>query len=193
MKRNPQSLYDQRHEIIKAYILDPEGTSLSPELQRVYERVIQAARLVDDYPNDGQIRKLLQHKYNIGESQARSDVAMAKELFKSRHTFDWDFWFAWMLKDQTELIRRCKASGDLKAWNAAKKTMFEMIGERPSETEDPRRMEKNVFYIQMNYDGRTISVPKDVIEKLSKKDLGILADSCFSPIEEAEAEDLMNS
>lgn len=118
---------------------------------------------------------------------------LAKELFKSQHTFDWDFWFTWMIKDQIQLIRDCKLHGDLKQWNNAKKVLQSMIGERPATSEDPRRMEKNVFYIQVNNMGTVKNIPLDAIRNLDNDEQKILIDSMYSPIDDTKAEELMNS
>lgn len=188
-----KSLLDQHHSAIKQHVLDPEGSQLPEELRPQLNRVIQIARLLDDYPSTSQIINLMQHKYPVTKAQILRDITIAKDLYKTQHEFDWDFWFAWMIKDQAELIRRCKEAGDYKQWNNAKKVLFSMIGEKPTATEDPKRMEKNVFYIQMNYDGRVINVPREALLKLNQEDMKLLADSCFEEIDQVQAEDLMNS
>ena len=120
-------------------------------------------------------------------------TALAKELFKTQHQFDWDFWFAWMIKDQVQLIRDCKLKGDLKQWNNAKKVLHQMIGEKPASVEDPRRMEKNVFYIQINSMGQKVDIPLDAIRNLSQEEQKVLVDSMYTPIDDVQAEEIMNS
>ncbi len=132
-------------------------------------------------------------KYRISRSQVRRDIALAKEIFKVQHQFDWDFWFAWMIKDQVQLIRDCKLRGDLKQWNNAKKVLHQMIGERPAAVEDPRRMEKNVFYIQINQNGQPLNLPLDAVKNLSQEEKKVLVDSLYTPIDDKQAEELMNS
>ena len=102
----------------------------------------------------------------MSQTQIRKDIALAKELFKTNHTFDWDFWQAWQIKDQLELIQECKLRGDLKNWNAAKKVLAVMIGQKPEAVDDPRRMEKNVFNVQVNYNGQTLNIDLDKIRNL---------------------------
>ena len=159
--KSKTSLEEQNHELIQQHILDPENSPLPAYLQEQCNRVIQVARLLDDYPNESNIINIMLAKYRTTRTQIRRDIMLAKELFKSQHTFDWDFWFTWMIKDQIQLIRDCKLHGDLKQWNNAKKVLQSMIGERPATSEDPRRMEKNVFYIQVNNMGTVSSVLKD--------------------------------
>ena len=139
------SLAEQRYELIQQHIIDPEKSPLPAELKEQFNRVLQVARLLDDYPNDTHIINIMLAKYRISTTQIRKDIALAREMFKTNHTFDWDFWHAWQIKDQLELLRECRLKGDLKQWNNAKKTLAMLIGEKPEAIEDPRRMEKNVF------------------------------------------------
>ena len=71
--------------------------------------------------------------------------------------------------------------------------LHQMIGERPAAIEDPRRMEKNVFYIQINNQGQTVNLPLDAIRNLTSDEQKILIDSMYQPIDDAQAEELMNS
>ncbi len=158
-----------------------------------FNRVLQVARLLDDYPNETHIINIMLNKYRITRTQVRKDLALAKELFKTQHTFDWDFWFAWQIKDQMELIREAKLRGNLKEWNNAKKTLMLMIGEKPIVNDDPRRMEKNVFYIQVNNNGETLNVNLDAIKKLPEEDVKKVIEALYEPIDDTQAEEIINS
>ncbi|MEG0796968.1 MAG: hypothetical protein RR397_10775 [Odoribacter sp.] len=191
--RGKRSLEEQNFEVIRSHIVDPEHSELPAELQPQFKRVVQAARLLDDYPNDSHIQNIMLTKYSVTRTQVRKDIALAREMFKSCHTFDWDFWFTWQLKDQVELIRQAKLRGDLKQWNQAKRTLREMIGDKPVALEDPRRVEKNVFYIQVNHAGSTFNVDLDAIKKLPQDDRSIVMEALYEPIDDAQAEELMNT
>lgn len=193
-KRGIVPLADKSSDVILAHILDPEHTELSPLQTEEFKRVLAAAKLIDDYPDDRHVLTLMKHKYNVSVTQLRRDIAHAKELFKTEHTFDYDLTFAWMIKDQIELIRECKLTGNFKAWNAAKKTLRELIGERPVSNEDPRRMMKNEFYIQIvNGGGQPVSVPLGRLQDLSPEDIQVVQESMMQPIESDEqADELFN-
>lgn len=189
----PKSLEEVNHELIQAHIIDPENSPLPETLQFQFNRVLQVARLLDDYPNETHIINIMLNKYRITRTQVRKDLALAKELFKTQHTFDWDFWFAWQIKDQMELIREAKLRGNLKEWNNAKKTLMLMIGEKPIVNDDPRRMEKNVFYIQVNNNGETLNVNLDAIKKLPEEDVKKVIEALYEPIDDTQAEEIINS
>lgn len=189
----PKSLEEVNHELIQAHIIDPENSPLPENLQFQFNRVLQVARLLDDYPNETHIINIMLNKYRITRTQVRKDLALAKELFKTQQTFDWDFWFAWQIKDQMELIREAKLRGNLKEWNNAKKTLMLMIGEKPIVNDDPRRMEKNVFYIQVNNNGETLNVNLDAIKKLPEEDVKKVIEALYEPIDDTQAEEIINS
>lgn len=187
------ALTDQAYDIIQAHIIDPENSPLPEKLKERFDRVLQIGRLLDDYPNESHVINIMLAKYRVTRTTIRKDLALAREIFKTQHQFDWDFWFYWMLKDQIELIRRCKLNGDFKNWNNAKKTLLAMIGEKPAAVEDPRRMEKNVINLQVNYSGQVINIPVEALAKFSERDRKILLDSLYQPIDEVQAEEIMNT
>lgn len=191
--RGKKALEEQNFEVIRSHILDPDNSELPAELQSQFKRVLQVSKLLDDYPQDSHIINVMLAKYNVSRTQVRKDIALARELFKTNHTFDWDFWFAWQLKDQIELIRQAKLKGDLKNWNNAKKILMVMLGERPVTNEDPRRMEKNVFYIQVNNNGTPMNVDLKAIRDLPQEDIRTIVDAMYQPIDETAAEELINS
>lgn len=188
-------LSDVKSDVILAHILDPDANPLPSTLEGEFKRVVSAARLLDDYPDEAHVIRLLQAKYNVSKTQLRKDVAHAKELFKTEHTFDWDLSFTWMLKDQLALIRECRLKGDLKNWNAAKKVLREMIGEKPAMVEDPRRMEKNVFYIQINNgEGQEVKIPLDKLRGLDGSDIQLVGESLLPVLDtDEQTEQIFNS
>lgn len=192
-KKGTPSLSEQRYEVIQAHILDPENSPLPENLRDQFNRVLQVARLIDDYPDDNHIINLMMTKYRVSQTQIRKDIALAKELFKTNHTFDWDFWQAWQIKDQLELIQECKLRGDLKNWNAAKKVLAVMIGQKPEAVDDPRRMEKNVFNIQVNYNGQTLNIDLDKVRNLPANVKQDILQQLYSSVDDITAEEIMNT
>ena len=167
-KKGLPSLAEQRHELIQQHIIDPENSPLPAELKEQFNRVLQVARLLDDYPNESHIINIMLAKYRMTTTQIRKDIALARELFKTNHTFDWDFWHSWQIKDQLELIRECKLRGDLKQWNNAKKTLAALIGEK-------------------------LNINLDTLRSLSHQDRKEIIDTLYQPIDDVQAEDIMNS
>lgn len=174
---------------VRAHLLDPENNPLPERCEAQFKRVMQAARLLDDYPDDLQVVRLMKVKYNVSATMARKDIALARDVYKTQHTFDWDFWFAWQVKHQLELIRECRLRGDLKTWNAAMKTLKEIIGDKPAALDDPKRMEKAQFFIQVN---NTVMDINDV-RTMTAEQVKELIDSPYTLINEEEAKDIMET
>lgn len=194
MNSGKKSLEEQSYELIQQHILDPEHTPLDPRMAEQLNRVVSAAKLLDSYPNESHIISMLLAKYRVSRTQLRKDVDLARQLFKTDHTFDWDFWQAWQIKDQVELIRECKLKGDLKAWNNAKKVLLAMIGEKPEALEDPRRMEKNTFVIQVSAGtGDKININLDTMRSLSEEQRKEIIDTLYQNVDDAQVEEIMNS
>ncbi len=177
---NKKSLAEQKHDLIIQHILDPDNSPLPDRLKVQFDRIRSAARMLDSYHPSNVIPRL-QAKYNISRNTAREDVKFAQELFKTKHTFDWDFWQAWQIKDIVETIRICRLQNRHKERIAAHKVLREIIGAKPMGEEDPRRMEKNVFYIQLNNNNTTVNVPLDKLRGLSNDDVQIVMSALTAP------------
>ena len=121
-KRGVRTIDEERFETIRNHLLDPQMYPLqTKEEEQQLRRVQQAALLMQDYPNEAHVVTLMLQCHRVSRTQIRRDIALAKELFKTDFEFDWDFWRAWQIKDQLELIREAKLKGDLREWNNAKK------------------------------------------------------------------------
>lgn len=193
MVRQYNSIARLTHDEIEAHIIDPDNNPLPERCREQFARVIAAARLLDDYPDDNHVIKLMRVKYDVSASTVRRDIALARQLYKSRHKFDWDFWQAWMIKDQLELIRECKLRGDLKEWNKAKLVLQKIIGERPMGEEDPRRMQANQFFLQVNMGGEVKNISLGDVRNYSDQDKKDIIDNLYQPISEAQAEEIMDT
>lgn len=184
---NRKALADLDADSIIASILDPEGSPLPAKYEQEKRRVIQASRLWDSYPNERRVAAILMSKYNISMKTALRDIDLARRVFKTQHTFDYDATAMWMIKDQVELIRRCQVAGDLKEWNKAKKVLQDMVEKlHPSSEEDPSRLQANMFVINVTANGHQFQVPLDKVRELDPDSLKTLVDSLATPIEDAE-------
>ncbi|MDH6355468.1 hypothetical protein M2132_001811 [Dysgonomonas sp. PH5-45] len=190
-----KSLEEQKYDVILAHILNPDNSPLPDEYRQQFDRIKYAAVALDEYHPSNVIPRLL-IKYNITRNQARNDIKLAQELFKSKHTFDFDFWQQWQIKDLVDVIRTCKlANGKLeKERVAAHKVLKSIIGDKPTGEEDPRRMEKNIFYIQLNNNNTTVNIPMDKLKGLSQEEVQTVVAAMTTPeIEDSEIIELLNT
>ena len=92
-----------------------------------------------------------------------------------------------MIKDQIELINKCKVRGDLREWNKAKKVLQDMVEKlHPVHEEDPSRMQANLFVINVTAHGHQFQIPLDKVRDLDPESLKTMIDSLSQPIEDAE-------
>ena len=68
-----------------------------------------------------------------------------------------------------------------------------LIGQKPEAVDDPRRMEKNAFYIQVNYNGQNMAVDFDKVRSLPESTRQEIVQQMYASIDDAGAEELMNS
>ena len=70
-----------------------------------------------------------------------------------------------------------------------------MIGEKPVTVEDPRRMMKNQFFIQINNGtGQPVNIPLDKLRGLAPDEIQIIQQSLVQPIaDDTQAEEIFNS
>ena len=184
---NKKSLADLDADMILASILDPVESPLPAKYEQEKKRVLQASRLWDSYPNERRVAMILQTKYHISLKTALRDVELAKQVFKTQHTFDYEATAMWMIKDQIELINKCKVRGDLREWNKAKKVLQDMVEKlHPVHEEDPSRMQANLFVINVTAHGHQFQIPLDKVRDLDPESLKTMIDSLSQPIEDAE-------
>lgn len=193
MKQTKKELAQQNHTTILAHILDPENSPLPVELQEQFNRIKSAALMLDNFHPMSCVQRMMA-KYNISRTTARRDIDMAQSLFKSNHTFDFDFWQQWQIKDLVDSIRKCKIRGDEKNRIAAHKALKLIIGEKVATDEDPRRMEKNVFYIQLNNNGTILNMDLNAIKGLSKDEVKTVVEALSAPEKtDEEVVDILNT
>jgi len=181
------------HDQVQARIIDPEGNQLPQHLEQQFRRVMTAARLIDDDPDEDHLVSMICEKYNCTAHTAHRDIELARQVYKTCHSFDWDFWHIWQIRDQLELIRQCKEKKNLKEWNNAKKTLLKMIGEKPEALADPNRMAKNQFFIQVNIGGKTEYKPIEEVHELRQDEVKEIIDIMQQPITEEQAAEIMDS
>ncbi|MGQ7868706.1 hypothetical protein [Sunxiuqinia sp. sy24] len=195
-----KALEDTKHELIKAHVLDPDSSPLPAEQQELLDRVVSASKILDKNPIQKQAVAIHQQKYpTISRSQAYEDLRLATRLFNTLHTFDWDLWRTWLLNDVVKNIEKCRNSGtpaDRRVIAMEHANLMKAIGEKPEMLPDPKRMEKNAFYIVIqNNNNQQIKVDLNDLDKLPETALREVMKAIYGggEITESDAENLMNT
>jgi hypothetical protein len=170
-----KALSDERYELIKSHILDPENSPLPQEMQQQLDRIISMAKVLDKHPTLKHAVALHRSKYpGISNSQAYLDGRIARRIYKSMHEFDFDFWKSWLVNDIVENINRCEdnpshQSRRIIAMEHA--NLIKAIGEKPDDLQDPRRNEKHQFYLLVQLNQQNIKIDLNSLEKLPAETL----------------------
>jgi len=193
-----KSLQDNRYELIKAHILDPENSPLPQEHKQQLERIIDASRILEKNPMQKQAVALLRAKYpDTGRTQAYEDIRLAVKLFNTLHTFDFDFWHSWLINDIVKNIERCRNLGTAKAFGVIASehaNLIKALGDKPEEIVDPKRNEKHAFYILVQNNNTQVKLDINDLHKLPVNTLQELNRALFAKeINDTEAEEIFNS
>lgn len=170
-----KALTDEKHELIKAHILDPEKSPLPEQMQEQLDRVVSMAKVLDKNPVTKHAVALHLSKFpHLSETTAYRDARLAKRIYNSLHEFDFDFWQAWLINDIIRNIERCRNADshhDRRVIAMEHANLLKAIGEKPEEMPDPKRNEKHQFYIMVNVDNRSYKIDLNNLHKLPEATL----------------------
>jgi len=187
------------YELIKAHIIDPASSPLSPLQQKQMDRLVSASRILDKNPVQKNAISLLRKKYpEIKYTTAYNDIRLAAKLFNSLHTFDFDFWHTWLINDIVANITKCGTENtptSRKVIAMEHANLLKAIGEKPTDLEDPKRLEKQSFYILIQNNTNTVKVDVDNLHKLPEATLKEINRIVFTgkEITEADAEEIFKT
>ena len=193
------ALEDLNYEVIKGHILNPDSSTLTELQQNQLNRIISLAKILDKNPNQKAAISLHKSKYpDIGTTTAYSDIHLAVRLFNTIHTFDYDFWRTWLINNIVANITKCNNDNS----PAARKiialehqNLLKAIGERPTDLEDPKRLEKQSFYILIQNNKNTVKLDVDNLHKLPEATIREINRIVFTgnEISEQDAEDIFKT
>jgi hypothetical protein len=102
------------------------------------------------------------------------------------------------MNDIVRNIDRCRINNSpaaLRVIAAEHANLLNALGKRPEEIEDPRRMEKNNFYIVVQSNNNTVNIDADQLSKLPANTVSEINRVLFSGAEitDVEAEEIMGT
>jgi hypothetical protein len=194
-----KALADQTYELIKGHILDPENSPLPDNLQEQFSRETSVAKVMDKNPTMKHAIAIHKSKYtHINTVTAYRDLHLARRLYNTWHTFDFDFWQTWLINSITENITRCRNNPTVQNKRIIvmeHANLIKAIGEKPQELPDPDRNEKHSFYLLMQINNNTVKFDLNNLHKLPPETLQELNKALVagSEIDDDQAGKIMNS
>jgi hypothetical protein len=194
-----KALENLKYDTIKAHMLDPDHSPLPADLANLLDRIVSLSKILDKNPMQKQAIALHRIKYpEIVTSVAYEDMRLCLKLFKTIHTFDFDFWQTWLINDIISNImesRKGNTEKDRKVISAEHTNLMKAIGGKPENLEDPRRTEKHQFYILIQNNNQQIKLDLDSLQNLPTAATRELNRLIYggNEITDADAEQIMNS
>lgn len=194
------ALEETSYELIKAHVLEPDKSPLTAEQAQLLDRVISVSKVLDKNPIQKNAIAIHMAKFpEIGKTQAFNDIKLAMRLFNTLYSFDYDFWQQWLINDIVRNIERCRAQNTPNAFKVISMehaNLIRALGEKPQDIDDPRRLEKNNFYIMVqNNNNQTIKIDANQLSKLPASTLSEINKALFAGTEitDTEAEEIMST
>jgi len=90
-------------------------------------------------------------------------------LLKNVHTFKYDFWRTWLIKEIVKNIQVCLEKNDKESMEVIameNANLIKIIGPKPEDQEDPTRNEKHEFYINFSTFGSNDKIDMEELRNL---------------------------
>jgi hypothetical protein len=193
------SLEELDYQLIKAHVLAPEQSPLTPDQQFRFTRVMSIARVMDKNPILKHATALHMAKFpEISRTQAYEDASIARKLFNTIHKFDFDFWQTWAINDIVENIRQARNEGSPASRRVIAMehaNLIKVLGDKPEVVTDPRLTEQHEFYIVIQGQNGNMKIDYNLLKQLPPESLRELNNVLFKAqeITDVEAEEIMKS
>ena len=194
-----QSIEDIDYNLIKAHVLTPEQSPLTPEQQFRLTRVMSIARVMDKNPILKHATAVHMAKFpEISRTQAYEDAAIARKMFTTIHKFDYDFWQTWAINDIVENIRQARAEGSPASRRVIAMehaNLIKVLGDKPETITDPRLTEQHEFFIIIQSQNGNVKIDYNLLKQLPPESLRELNNVLFKAqeITDVEAEEIMKT
>lgn len=187
-------LEEQKYELIKAHVLDPDNSPLPEYLQVVFERTIQAAKILEKNPVQKNAVAILRSMYtDLSRAQAYEDCNRAQRIFNSIHTFDYNWWQHWLIQDIAEMIQAAKTKNDMKAWAMGHANLLKAIGEKPETELDAKLIEKHNYTINLQINNQMVNIDLSTFLKLPAEARAVINSAIHQEIDDDDAKRIMLS
>ena len=177
---------------ISEYYSTGESAVLSEKQKEILDRLRTAHAILRKYPRKSVAVLKLQARYpDLSREQAFVDIRNACHLWNKYDPVDRDFLEGWFLDWLMKEIANPAGSDTAKAKNIA--TLQKYLAQLPPVKIDPKLMESNQIFIQFNINGKTMTLPEELIAKLPIELRRQLVDGFNSEIGEDTACEILNS
>lgn len=191
MSHSLEKITEANFEVVKQYIHSGASVSLSQEQQEMVDKCLEAYGLLKKYPQRNVCIRQFMVTNKCAYNTAAKYVDFARANWASYVDVKREFLETFFLDRLLSEISDPNASESVRSKNLA--TLQKYLEHMPEQKIDPRIMESNNLFIQVNINGRVVNLSEKILEALPVDVRNDMMAALQGDIEEAEAIELLDS
>ena len=191
MSKSLVSVNDLNFDVVKEYLNNGASKTLSAEHQRMVDICLDVYQMLKKYPQRNICINRLWVQQGLTYPTAAKYVDFARATWGNYVDLKREFLETFFLEKLLQEISDPDASEAAKAKNLA--TLQKHLEAMPEQQVDPKLMEKNTVYIQVNIGGRSVPLSEEDLEQIPMAVRQKLLASLSGNIDDQEAVRLLES
>lgn len=191
MSKSLVSVNDLNFDVVKEYLNNGASKTLSAEHQRMVDICLDVYQMLKKYPQRNICINRLRVQQGLTYPTAAKYVDFARATWGNYVDLKREFLETFFLEKLLQEISDPDASEAAKAKNLA--TLQKHLEAMPEQQVDPKLMEKNTVYIQVNIGGRSVPLSEEDLEQIPMAVRQKLLASLSGNIDDQEAVGLLES
>lgn len=191
MSKSLVSVNDLNFDVVKEYLNSGASKTLSAEHQRMVDICLDVYQMLKKYPQRNICINRLRVQQGLTYPTAAKYVDFARATWGNYVDLKREFLETFFLEKLLQEISDPDASEAAKAKNLA--TLQKHLEAMPEQQVDPKLMEKNTVYIQVNIGGRSVPLSEEDLEQIPMAVRQKLLASLGGNIDDQEAVRLLES
>lgn len=164
MSKSLESVSNLNFDVIKEYLNTGSSGALSEEYQRMLDICLDCYQMLKKYPQRNICIRRLMIQRELAYNTACKYVDFARATWGNYVDLKRDFLETFFMEKLLAEISDPDASDQSKAKNLA--TLQRHLEAMPEQKVDPKLMEKNTVYIQVNINGTVSRLSEDELEQI---------------------------
>lgn len=191
MSKSLESVNDLNFDVVKEYLNCGTSKALSAEHQRMLDICLDCYQMLKKYPQRNICIRRLQVQWELSYITAAKYVDFARASWGNYVDLKREFLETFFVEKLLHEISDPDASEAAKAKNLA--TLQKHLEAMPEQQVDPKLMEKNTVYIQVNINGQSVPLSEEDLEQIPMAVRQKLLSSLGGNIDDQEAIRLLES
>ena len=191
MSNKLESVTSLNFDVVKEYLNTGSSKAMTPEYQRMVDICIDTYGLLKKYPQRNICVRRLMAMHGIVRDTARAYVDFCRDTWGNFIDLRREFLETWLVQRLVSEISNPNSNEAVRAKNMA--TLQKYLDKMPDNTIDPKVMESNTVYIQVNVNGHSVPLSEAELEQIPMAVRQKLLASIGGSIDEQSAVRLLES